>query len=323
MHNRKLKEKKRPLALIIGHTGQDGQLLRQYLSAEGHAIVGISTTKVNSWNLDDDPPQVRVGFPSIIKFIRSRKPEYIYYLAAHHQSSQDVQLNESETWQKCLEVHVSGFQQVLQAVSQSSSQTKVFYASSSRVFGRATTRVVNEESPLVPECFYGLTKLFGMKLAEYYRNTNGIHVSTGILFNHDSPLRKQNFVSQRIVNDLVAIKRGTVSSLELGDLNARVDWGYAGDYVRAMYLILKKGQVGDYVIASGKTHSVRDLVSTAAAFLEIDWQSVVIQQSGILTRSAQQLCGDSSKLTAMTGWRAETSFEEMIHLMIESALTDS
>lgn len=312
-----------PQALIIGHTGQDGQLLRQHLSEAGYSVVGISTTKVDSWNLDDDHPRVAVGFPGISEFIRSRKPGYIFYLAAHHHSSQDDQSEESETWQKCLDIHVSGFQQVLQAVSQFSSQTRVLYASSSRVFGRAAAGMVNEESPLAPECIYGLTKLFGMKLAEHYRRTHGIHASTGILFNHESPLRGKNFVSQRIVNGLIAIKRGAASSLELGDLNARVDWGYAGDYVSAMRLILESGQSGDYVIASGKTHSVRDLISVAAARLDMKWQSVVRQQSGILTRSAQQLCGDSSKLNAVTGWRAVTSFEKMIHLMVDAALLRS
>lgn len=309
-----------PQALIIGHTGQDGQLLRQQLCELGWSVVGISTKQVDSWSLDDDPPRVTAGIHGISEFIRTRKPEHIFYLAAHHHSSQDAQSNESDTWHRCLDVHVSGFREVLQTVSQSATESRVFYASSSRVFGRATEGLVNEESQFAPECIYGLTKLFGMKLANQYRRTRGIHVSTGILFNHESPLRGKNFVSQRIVNGLIAIKRGEASSLELGDLSARVDWGYAGDYVRAMHLILEAGQSGDYVIASGETHSVRDLVCMAAARLQMDWQPVVVQQSGILTRSAQQLCGDSSKLRAVTGWRAETSFEEMIHSMVDAAL---
>jgi GDPmannose 4,6-dehydratase len=309
-----------PLALIIGHTGQDGQLLRQQLCERGYSVVGISTARVDSWNFKSISSATSLGWAGITDFITVYQPDQIYFLAAHHHSSQDLHTNHDHTWQSSLDIHVNGFRLILEGIKRNAPDSRVFYASSSRIFGHAGLERVNEASLCKPECIYGITKLLGMQIAAFYRRNFNLYVCAGILFNHESSLRGKTFVSQRIINGLIEIKRGKSSTLELGNLDARVDWGYAGDYVRAMRYILDAKSPDDYVIASGNTHSVRDFVRTAAERLDLDWEPVVVQRAGILARNPQHLCGDTTKLSSVTGWQPETSFEEMIHSMVDCAL---
>jgi GDPmannose 4,6-dehydratase len=164
-----------------------------------------------------------------------------------------------------------------------------------------------------------VTKAAGMLLADYYRRVHGLFVSCGILFNHESPLRGPQFVTQRVVRGLVAIARGEASELEVGSLDARVDWGYAPDYTHAMQAMLEMQVPGDFVVATGKTHSVRDLVEVAAARLGLDWRRVVVEESGVLKRGAQGLCGDASRLRSATGWAPSIAFSEMVELLVDAA----
>jgi GDPmannose 4,6-dehydratase len=198
---------------------------------------------------------------------------------------------------------------------------RIFYAASSRVFGEVEASPQNEGTPFRPTCVYGITKALGMMLADYYRRNHKMFVSCGILFNHESPLRGREFVSQRIVNGLVALKTGRATSLQIGDLNARVDWGYAPDYTRAMQLILDASAPDDFVIASGETHSVREMIEIAAEFLEIDWEGRVVENAQILRRNPQDLCGDASRLRRLTGWQPSASFREMVQIMAKAALS--
>ncbi|MBS0571253.1 MAG: GDP-mannose 4,6-dehydratase, partial [Proteobacteria bacterium] len=178
----------------------------------------------------------------------------------------------------------------------------------------------DESTPLRPTDAYGVTKAAGMMLADYYRRVHGLFVSCGILFNHESPLRGPQFVSRRIVDGLMALKDGRASSFEVGTLDSRVDWGYAPDYTRAMQLSLDATSPGDFVIASGVMHSVRDLVVAAARHLSIDWKGKVIETSAILQRDAQELCGDTSRLRAETGWQPQVDFDGMVRILVDAAL---
>ena len=172
-----------------------------------------------------------------------------------------------------------------------------------------------------PACLYGITKATGMMLADYYRGNHGMHVACGILFNHESLLRGRQFLSQRVVEGLAAVKARRIKSLQIGSLEARVDWGYAPDYTRAMQLILEVAPAEDFIIATGETHSVREMVEIAADLIGLDWKKVVVENAHILQRNPMHLCGDPSRLFQVTGWRPSIGFRDMIRMMAEAALS--
>lgn len=309
-----------PRALIIGHRGQDGQILWNQLRELGYSLVGIARNGVQSEGFEYAGRCDLEDAETVHSLIKAVLPTHLYYLAAHHHSSQDVAIRDSDVWDRSWAVHVIGFGHVLDAVAKLAPATRVFYASSSRIFGAASSGRVNEASPRTPEDSYGVTKASGMLLADYYRRVRGLSVSCGILFNHESPLRPAQFVTQRVVRGLVAVSRGESERLELGSLDARVDWGYAPDYTRAMQAILAIDVPGDFIIATGILHSVGDLVAAVATRLGLDWRNVVVEAGSILQRNAQGLCGDSSRLHAATGWMPSVNFGEMVRCLVEAEL---
>ncbi len=246
-------------------------------------------------------------------------PDQVYYLAAHHHSSQDGGIGASDIWQRSWDAHVGGLTNVLASAAEHCNAARVFYASSSRIFGAAASSPQNEDTPWNPDCPYGVTKASGMLVADYFRRTQGVFASCGILYNHESPFRNPEFVTQRVVNGLIAIARGEASKLELGCLDARVDWGYAPDYTRAMQVILDAESPGDYVIATGETHTVRELVEIAAGVIGVQWKECVVESADLLRRSPQELRGDPTRLRRATGWRPETGFRAMVRILAEAA----
>lgn len=307
-------------ALIIGHGGQDGRILWDQLALRGFCLLGVARrgirTHATRWSKDI----VITSLLDMQEVMATFNPDQIYYLAAHHYSSQDSGSADASAWQESWDVHVHAFSNVLRAAKDCCPNARIFYASSSRVFGEAAASPQDEKTPLRPTCIYGVTKASAMLLADYFRRVHNMYVSSGILFNHESPLRGAQFVSQRVVDGLVAIKYGSASSLEIGSLEARVDWGYAPDYTRAMQMILEADQAGDFVIASGETHSIRELIVIVADYLRLPWEHHVIETSRILQRKPQDLCGDSSRLRRVTGWKPSVDFKGMIHILIEAAI---
>lgn len=306
-------------AIIVGHSGQDGSILWDQLLARGFALVGVSRHAVrvhgSQWEeVIDIDDALAVG-----RLVSSFRPEQIFYLAAHHHSSQQLTVDDAAIWAASWSAHAQGFRHFLQAIKDCDLPTRIFYAGSSRVFGDGAVSPLTENTPLQPTCVYGVTKAMGMMLADYYRRNHGLFVSCGILFNHESPLRGAEFVSQRIVNGLVKLKAGSAKTLQVGDLNARVDWGYAPDYTLAMQLIADADGPNDFIIASGETHSVREMIEIAAATLGLHWENCVIENPGILRRNPQDLCGDPTRLRQATGWQSNTSFQEMVQIMVAAA----
>ena len=179
-----------------------------------------------------------------------------------------------------------------------------------------------EATPFQPICIYGISKLTGMMLGHYYKNSYGIHVSIGILYNHESPLRGRQFISQRVAHGLAKVKAGLCEQLKIGSLSARADWGYAPDYTLAMQSILKHDDPGDFIIASGATHSVREMIEAAAKYLGLDWKSIVVESASILQRDPLPLCGDSTYLRQTTGWKPRVGFHEMVRILVEAAQTE-
>jgi GDPmannose 4,6-dehydratase len=309
-----------PRALIIGHRGQDGQILWDQLGALGYSLVGISRGGVQTQGFEWATPCSIEDEAEIRGLIKALLPTHLYYLAAHHHSSQDAGLRDADLWDRSWVTHVLGFGRVLDALALLSPSTRVFYASSSRIFGTTNAGRVEETTPRLPDDCYGVTKVAGMQLADYYRRVHGLFVSCGVLFNHESPLRAKQFVTQRVVRGLVAISRGESDRLELGSLDAQVDWGYAPDYTRAMQAMLAADVPGDFVVATGILHSVGDLVAVAAAHLGLAWRDVVAETGGILQRNAQGLCGDNSRLRAATGWMPTVDFAEMVRRLVDAEL---
>jgi GDPmannose 4,6-dehydratase len=307
-------------ALIIGHDGQDGGILWKQLVARGFSLIGVSRCGVRvhaaEWNNAVDITDILC----VQRLVASFNPDQIYYLAAHHHSSQDSGSAEADAWHESWNVHVHAFSNILRAAKDCCPNVRIFYASSSRVFGEAVESPQDETTLIAPSCVYGVTKASAMLLADYYVRAHGLFVSCGILFNHESPMRGSQFVSQRIVNGLVAIKFGLVNTLEIGSLDARVDWGYAPDYTRAMQLILEHNQAGTFVIASGHAHSIREMIAIAAEYLELPPEIHVVETAGILQRPSQDLCGNSLLLRTATGWEPVIGFRQMTGILVDAAV---
>jgi GDPmannose 4,6-dehydratase len=310
-------------ALIIGSAGQDGRILWDQLREQGHDVVGVARDRVHTQR-DSSRPSVDIGCDrAVLQLVEDFAPDRIFFLAAHHHSSEDRTGGDGELWKLSLRTHVDAFRNVLEAVRVAGLPARIFYASSSRVFGSPDCSPQTEETPLKPGCIYGITKATGMMLARYYRDKHAVFASCGILYNHESPLRGPQFLSQKVARGLVAVKEGRQSHLEIGSLDSRVDWGYAPDYTRAMQLMLEAPDPGDFIVATGRTHSVREMVEVAADVLGLPWRTAVVENPSLLQRPTLPLCGDASRLRAVTGWTPTRSFDEMVRLMTNAASQSS
>jgi GDPmannose 4,6-dehydratase len=311
-----------PTALIIGHRGQDGTYLSQFLRQKGYSITGVARGFV-----ERDGAGVGSGHPVDVtnaadmrQLVAEVRPDEIYYLAAFHHSSEDLRIDDHELISTSLAVNTLGLNNVLGAVVSDSPASRVFYAGSSRMFGDPTTQSQNEETPLRPNCAYGISKTAGMGICHYYQRLRKVFATTGILYNHESPLRSPKFISRKIVRAAVSIARGSTEKLIVGNLNAKVDWGYAPDYTRAMWQILQLDHPSDFVIGTGILHSVRDFVQAAFGALGLDWKDYVLENSAFLNRESPKgaLCADSSKLRTLCAWQPEVNFQQMVRIMIHA-----
>jgi len=295
-------------ALIVGGHGQDGRLLHQQLETQG---MRVSVLARGDCNLSD--------FDSVKTLFESLQPDEIYYVAAFHHSSQDERsLSELGLFRKSQEVHVTGLVHFLETIRMYSPSTRLFYAASSLIFGDPLTPMQDESTPFNPVCFYGITKAAGVQCCRFYRSTHGLFASCGILYNHESALRQKKFVIPKIIEGALAIASGKETNLRLGNLSARIDWGYAPDYVDAMMRILRHSSPDDFVIATGELHSVHEVVECVFGILGLDWRAHVEESSSILTRKRNTLCGNAGKLREATSWQPTIGFREMLALLLEA-----
>ncbi len=296
-------------ALVIGAGGQDGRLLSEQLTREGHRVVGITRGALDL----SDAAGVRA-------FVASEQPDEIYYLAAHHHSSQDRAPEPVELFRASFAVHVDGLLNMLEAMRLESPHARLFYAASSHVFGsQPPTPVQDESTPLNPDNVYSITKAAGVHACRLYRNDYGLFASAGYLYNHESPYRRPEFVTTKIIRAAIDINHGSREKLVLGDLSAPVDWGWAPDYVDAMTRILHLDRPGDFVIATGEPHTVSEFAQLAFAGVGLDWREHVEENPGIITKRKLGLVGDPAKLKAATGWSPTVTFEGMIRKLLEAA----
>lgn len=304
-----------PKALIVGCSGQDGTYLSELLASKGYTVIGVNrhgiSTKTTPTSIDISSPRQANELISIYM------PDEVYYLAAYHHSSEDPSVDPTELMSKSLEINVSALGNFLAAIKNNGRQSRLFYAASSRVFGEPCSAMQDENTPFSPICPYGISKSAGVYLCRYYRASHDVYCSAGILYNHESPLRPVRFVSRKIVRAVVDIKRNSSTKLVLGNLEAQIDWGYAPDYVDAMQKILRLDSAGDFVIASGTLHSVREFVEIAFDAVGLKWQDYVVVNPELTAARRPQLHGNAGKLHTYTGWRPRTSFREMILQMLK------
>jgi len=304
-------------AIIVGCNGQDGQLLYELLSKRGYKCIGIAKDSIKfNENNKLDPVDI-CNTKDVSDLVEFFKPDEIYHLAAFHHASEDVPLDKIDLYQKSHNVNTFSLVNFLEGIRKFSPHTKLFYAASSHIFGDNPHEPQDENTPINPNSVYGITKALGLFLCRFYRNHHSIFASTGILYTHESPFRGQNFVSQKIIRGAMNIKKGKQNKLLLGDLNAENDWGYAPDFVEAMHKILNLKKADDFIVATGKKHTVLDFVKTTFEYLDLDWKLYVEEDPLLITRKKRSLVGNPKKLIDMTGWEVSVDFNQMIKLLLE------
>jgi GDPmannose 4,6-dehydratase len=306
--------------LVIGASGQDGTYLADLLARRGDNVICVSRQKtwsVPAENWDD----VDILNPQhVVSLMQKARAAECYYLAAFHHSAEDASLRtgDPQLFERSHAVHVRGLIHFLHAIAQVSPPTRLFYAASSHVFGSPKSQPQDEATPLNPENIYGITKTMGIHCCRHFRDELGVFAATGILFNHESPLRPAKFLSQKIVRGVRAFQRDPSQRLVLGDLNAVVDWGYAPDYAEAMTRIVDHATPEDFVVATGEAHTVGEFLQTACDLAGVDWRECATVNPGLLKKKPVAFVGNSGKLRRLTGWQPRVSFRQMIQLLLEA-----
>jgi GDPmannose 4,6-dehydratase len=305
-------------ALIVGSQGQDGRLLSDLLAGRDYAVTGLSRQRVCLPDGGQAPP-VDVADPlAVAEVVRETKPDEIYYLAAFHHSSQQSEANDIPSiWAASMAVNASGPVNFLEAARRHVPGVRFFYAGSCLAYGSPGETPQTEETCLRPTCVYGISKAAGTHAVRLYREKHGLFAVTGILYNHESHLRPEHFLSRKIVRAAWRIKRGETAELQLGDLSARVDWGYAPDFVEAFWAALQVDTPDDYVVATGKLRGVRDWLDAAFTLAGLDWQNYVRENPNLVARGTRPLVGDATRIRERCGWTPATEFKRMVEFMFE------
>ncbi len=311
-------------ALVTGLTGQDGSYLAEFLLEKGYHVVGMirRSSTVNFEriaHIQDDIEIVHgdlLDESSLRHLLDQHRPDEVYNLAA--QSFVET------SWQQAVltgETTALGVTRLLNAVRQADPGIRFYQASSSEMFGKVREVPQTEETPFHPRSPYGVAKVYGHWITVNYRESYDLHATSGILFNHESPRRGLEFVTRKITNHVARIKYGLAKELRLGDLDPRRDWGFAGDYVEAMWLMLQQDEPSDFVVSTGETHSVQEFCQMAFDLVDLNWQDWVVQDERF-RRPAEVdlLVGDASKAHTELGWKPKTTFEDLIKMMIEADL---
>jgi GDPmannose 4,6-dehydratase len=309
-------------ALITGITGQDGSYLAEFLLGQGYEVCGMvrrsSTLNFERIAHIQDRITLVAGDlldeVSMIKLLRENHPTEVYNLAAQSfvQTSWGQPVLTGETT-------ALGVTRMLDAIRIVDPEIRFYQASSSEMFGKVLEVPQRETTPFYPRSPYGVAKVYGHWITVNYRESYGLHASSGILFNHESPRRGLEFVTRKVTHGVARIKAGIDEKLPLGNLDSQRDWGYAADYVRAMWMMLQQDRPDDFVVATGETHSVKELVELAFSAVDLDWEEhVVIDERFLRPAEVDLLVGDPSKAVQTLGWRREVDFPALVDMMVDA-----
>ena len=317
-------------ALITGITGQDGSYLTELLLEKGYEVHGIvrrvamEDMEHRLWRIKHLLGKIKLhsasleSFPSIFKVIESVNPDECYHLAAQSFVSYSFE-DEFST----INTNINGTHYMLAAIKDLAPSCKFYFAASSEMYGNAKQSPQNEETPFKPRSPYGISKVAGFDLTRNYREAYDLFALSGILFNHESPRRGFEFVSRKVSRAVAKIKLGMDNELKLGNLDAKRDWGYAKDYVEAMWSMLQQKTPQDYVISTGECRSVKELVEIAFQSVNLDWKKYVkIEKDFFRPSEVHELKGDYSKAKKELLWKPEVNFEELVKLMVEADINN-
>jgi len=311
-------------ALVTGVTGQDGSYLAEFLLEKGYEVIGMvrRTSTVNFERIKHIQDKITLASGdlmdqvSIIDVLREHRPDEVYNLAA--QSFVPI------SWSQPVltgEVTALGVTRVLDAIRIVDPTIRFYQASSSEMFGKVRETPQTENTPFYPRSPYGVAKVYGHWITVNYRESYDLFACSGILFNHESPRRGLEFVTHKVTHGVARIKLGLANELRMGNLDSQRDWGYVEDYVRAMWLMLQQDEPDDYVVATGKTHSVQELCEVAFGYLGLDWRDHVVMDPRFLRPAdVDFLVGDAAKARTKLGWEPTVTFEELIQMMVDADL---
>ncbi len=311
-------------ALITGITGQDGSYLAEFLLSKSYKVFGLvrRTSTLNFKRIEHIQDKIELisgdllDQNSLINAVKESDPDEVYNLAS--------QSFVPTSWKQPVftgEATALGAARVLEAIRVVNPKIKFYQASSSEMFGKAKEVPQTEKTPFHPRSPYGVAKVYGHWITVNYRESYNMFCCSGICFNHESPRRGLEFITRKVTNNVAKIKLGLTNELRIGNLNAKRDWGFAGDYVKAMWLMLQQDEPDDYVIGTGITHPVKDLVQVAFDYVDLSWKDyVVVDPKFIRPAEVELLLGDSSKARKKLGWGPEVSFEDLIKMMIDADL---
>lgn len=313
-----------PKALVTGVTGQDGSYLAEFLLEKGYDVIGMvrRSSTVNFARIQHIQDEITLvsgdllDQGSLISILQAHEPDEVYNLAA--------QSFVPTSWQQPVftgDVTALGVTRVLEAIRTVDQSIRFYQASSSEMFGKVREVPQSEETPFYPRSPYGVAKVYGHWITVNYRESYGLHATSGILFNHESPRRGLEFVTRKVTYGAAKIKLGLADELLLGNLDSRRDWGFAGDYVQAMWMMLQQPAPDDYVVATGETHSIRELCEEAFGYLDLDWQAYVGQDPRFMRPAeVDLLVGDPSKARRVLGWEPKVDFRGLVQIMVDSDL---
>ena len=318
-------------ALVTGITGQDGRHMSEFLTGKGYQVFGLVRGQNNPkiQLVQDENPSLELvegdlrDLSSLIAALEHVQPDEVYNLGA--MSFVALSFRQPELTADTTGLGVLRMLEAIRIVGGAQRNPIRFYqASSSEIFGKVRETPQTENTPLHPRSPYGVAKVFGHSITVNYRESYGMHASSGICFNHESPRRGLEFVTRKITNGLARIKLGLQESITLGNLDAARDWGYAGDYVEAMWLMLQQEEPDNYVIATGETHTIREFLDLAFRCAEIDDWERYVRTDPRFERPAEVdlLCGDASKARERLGWKPQVTFGELVRMMYESDLAE-
>jgi GDPmannose 4,6-dehydratase len=311
-----------PRALITGVTGQDGSYLGDFLLQKGYEVLGMvrRTSTINFDRIKHIQDRITIlpgdllDQMSLVKILQEHRPQEVYNLAA--------QSFVPTSWNQPVftgQVTALGVTRVLEAIRMVDPSIRFYQASSSEMFGKVRVVPQNEQTPYYPRSPYGVAKVYGHWITVNYRESYGLHATSGILFNHGSPRRGLEFVERKVAHGVACIKLGLADELRLGNMESCRDFGFAGDYVRAMWLMLQQDEPDDYVVGSGETHSIRELCEVAFSYVGLHYGDYVVQDERFFRPAeVDLLVADASKAHSALGWEPTVAFEELIHMMVDA-----